>query len=113
MSKNSTLDNPLAHIKKCLTERKIVWTYHINMRLTERSIDREEILNSIDTLEIIEEYLENRYLPSYLLYALSGKKFLHIVVAADVTEENIRIITAYEPDPSEWNGSLKRRRKVE
>ena len=111
MLKNGAQDNPLAFIKKCLTERKIVWTYHIHMRLAERSIARDEILKSIGTMEALEEYLENRHLPSYLLYATSGNKVFHMVVAVDVPDDNIRIITAYEPDPGEWNESLKKRRK--
>lgn len=33
----------------------------------------------------------------------------HVVVAADVDGGNVRIISAYAPDPVEWDSSLKRR----
>ena len=80
------------------------------MRLAERSISRNEILEAVDSMEIIEEYVEKRYLPSYLLFARSDTRPLHVLIAADVTDDNVRIITAYEPDPNEWDEFLKKRR---
>lgn len=105
-------DNPLAFITRCLRENKIVWTYHLNMRLAHRSISRDEILTSVNSMEVIEEYPEDKYLPSYLLYARSGKKVFHVQIATDVPGDNIRIITAYQPDPVEWDETLKKRRRL-
>jgi hypothetical protein len=36
---------------------------------------------------------------------------IHVLVAADIEGDNVRIITAYRPDPSEWEADLRTRRK--
>ena len=60
--------------------------------------------------EIIEEYPKDKYLPSYLLYARYKGKIFHVLFAIDVTEDNVRIVTAYYPDKKEWGEDLKTRR---
>ena len=98
-------------IKKCIRERKVSWTYHVNMRLKKRFISRKIILQSVDSYEIIEEYPEDKYLPSYLIYAeLEGEVF-HILIAVDEQKDNVRIITSYKPGSDEWREDLKTRRK--
>lgn len=57
-------DNPLSFIKGCVETRKIRWTYHVNMRMKDRFISREFIVDSTENYEIIEEYPEDKYLPS-------------------------------------------------
>ncbi len=39
------------------------------MRLQGRFISRQHILDAVDTYEVIESYPEDKYLPSYLVYA--------------------------------------------
>jgi len=33
-------DDPLAFIVRCVREKRLFWTYHVNMRLKNRSISR-------------------------------------------------------------------------
>lgn len=35
---------------------------------------------------------------------------IHVLFAADVPGDNVRVITAYRPSPDEWNDDLKTRR---
>jgi len=81
------------------------------MRLAGRSINRETIINSVDTYEIIEEYPEDKYLPSYLIRAEYEDKVVHILMAIDAENDNIRIITAYKPTLDKWEEDMKTRRK--
>ena len=46
--------DPLAFIQQCVRERKVYWTYHVNMRLAGRYISRDELFEAIETYEIIE-----------------------------------------------------------
>jgi len=103
-------DDPLEFIRKCIVDRKILWTYHVNMRLIGRFIPRRAILESISNYEIIEQYPEDKYLPSYLLRSESDGDIFHILCAVDVEGVNIRIITAYRPDPDEWDAGFRKRR---
>jgi hypothetical protein len=101
----------LTFIKFCITHRKIVWTYHVNMRLRKRFIPREAILFSVDSYEIIEEYPQDKYLPSYLIYAVYEDLTIHIQIAVDMKNDNITIITSYKPTLDKWKEDLKTRRK--
>lgn len=103
--------DPLAFIKNCINQRRIFWTYHVNMRFSQRPIIRDDILNAVDSFEIIEEYPEDKYLPSYLIRADCGGLILHVQVAADVDGDNVRIVTTYIPDPQEWDADFRIRRK--
>jgi hypothetical protein len=80
------------------------------MRLPNRFISRQAIVESFERYEIIEEYPEDKYLPSYLIYSEYDRDVIHILVAVDVVGDNIRIVTAYRPDPDEWEADLKTRR---
>jgi hypothetical protein len=51
-------DDPLEFIQRCVAERKILWTYHVNMRLTGRFISRKAIVESCLCYEVIEQYPE-------------------------------------------------------
>ena len=103
-------DNPLEFIKNCVKERNIRWTYHVNMRMKDRFISREFIINSADSYEIIEEYPKDKYLPSYLIYSKYENCIFHVLFATDVKSENVRIITAYYPNQDEWKEDFKTRR---
>lgn len=100
-------DDPLAFIRRCVRERNIHWTYHVNIRMVDRNLTRGEILEAIDSYEIIELYPEDKYLPSYLVLAAG---LFHVQFAADVEGDNVRVVTAYRPDPNEWESNLKTRR---
>jgi hypothetical protein len=105
---NGVPDDPLAFIQRCVRERKLHWTYHVNMRLEGRHISRGEILNAVETYQMVEAYPHDKYLPSYLV----GTHAFHVLFATDTEEDNVRIVTAYRPDPDEWEpGSMTRRKR--
>ena len=39
-------ENPLDFIRSCVRERKLLWTYHVQMRLAGRSVPRMVILDN-------------------------------------------------------------------
>ena len=104
-------DNPIEFIRRCVTQRRILWTYHVNMRLQGRFISRNMILDSVADYEIIEQYPRDKYLPSYLVYSRYQNRIFHVLFAIDVENDNVRIITAYYPNVEEWEEDLKTRRR--
>ena len=102
--------DPLEFIRRCVAQKKIFWTYHVNMRMRGRFIPREIILVSYANYEVIEEYPGDKYLPSYLIYSEYQGERIHILFAVDKAGDNVRIVTAYRPSPSEWKEDLKTRR---
>jgi hypothetical protein len=79
----------------------------VNMRLAGRFISRDDILSAVDSYVIIEEYPDDKYLPSYLVL---GAGF-HVLFAIDNDDDNVRVVTAYRPDPDEWEPGFARRKR--
>ena len=100
-------EDPLAFIQRCVRERRVYWTYHLNMRIAGRNISRDEILTAVDTHAVIESYPEDKYRPSYLVMAVGGTSAFHVLFASDVEGNNVRIATAYRPNLDEWEEDLK------
>ena len=109
MEKN--LDDILSFIRICVNARRIFWTYHVNMRFAEREIKREAVLESTGAFEIIESYPKDKYLPSYLVLTRHDGAPYHVLFAIDRDNENVRVVTAYRPDPAEWSDDFKRRKQ--
>ena len=80
------------------------------MRLPGRFIPRETILAAVASYELVESYPDDKYLPSYLILARHGAEVFHVLFAVDVQGDNVRVVTAYRPDPAEWHPDLKARR---
>ena len=80
------------------------------MRLADRFVSRESILAAVDIFELAEAYPDDKHLPSYLLLGRAGPDAFHVLFAADVEGDNVRVVTAYRPDVAEWQGDLKTRR---
>ena len=65
-------ESDLAFIQRCVREGRLLWTYHVNMRLRQRRVARPMVTESMDSYQIIEQYPQSqasRYLPSCLVYA--------------------------------------------
>ena len=82
------------------------------MRLQQRAITRNSIISSVETYEIIEQYPEDKYLPSCLVYSQLAGNIFHIHIAVDKEGDNIRIITAYKPTLDKWGKNYKTRRQL-
>jgi hypothetical protein len=109
---NNLLEKPLRFIQDCVRSRKIYWTYHVNMRLRERSIPRSWIVGSVEQYEVIESYPDDKYMPSYLVWSKIDDVIFHILFAADTEANNVRVVTAYRPDPEDWVSHMKIRRQT-
>ena len=81
------------------------------MRLAGRFIPRETILAAVGSYELVEAYPDDKYLPSYLILARHDRDAFHVLFAADVQGDNVRVVAAYRPDPEEWQPDLKARRR--
>ena len=88
----------------------IVWTFHVDMRLATKRINRRVIVDSVFSYEIIESYPEDKYLPSYLVYTEYRGEQFHTLFAADVEGGNVRVVTAYRPSGARWMPDLRTRR---
>jgi hypothetical protein len=80
------------------------------MRLEQRSLRSEILVMGADSLEIIESYPDDKYLPSFLVRGEYEDGVFHAHIAVDVEGRNVRIVTMYTPAPEEWDTKLRIRR---
>jgi len=95
--------NMLEQIKKgILQERRYEFSIHAVDQSIIRKITLQEMHEAIECGEIIEDYPEDKYGPSCLIFGMTGKnRPLHIQCSYP-SRPKIKIITVYEPDPEEW-----------
>jgi hypothetical protein len=93
---------PLPKIKQQLQAGEFEFTRHGLKRAIERNISEQEIREIGKNVEIIEDYLEDKYSPSCLLLGFTQvERPLHLQVSR-IESDTTKIITLYEPQPAEW-----------
>jgi len=68
------------------------------------------LLKGADSLEIIESYPDDKYLPSFLVRGEFEGRVFHAQIATDVEAWNVRVVTMYVPVQDEWDSGLRVRR---
>ena len=105
--------NVIDKIKNCFFNNKVLYTKHAlkEMEIEEfGQIFDHEIEELLNNCEIIESYENDNPYPSYLISGFSNNnRPLHIVVAYNLNDDIIIIITAYQPDPKKWENYKIRR----
>ena len=100
----------IKEIRKKLQQRKYEYSKHSVDQSILRHITTKEVLEVIENGKIIEDYPDDKYGPSCLIY---GKTELGRHVHVQCTYPSrplIKIITLYDPDIEEWEDYAKRRK---
>lgn len=88
----------------------IAITEHARIRLIEREIAIDDVVNCIANGEIIKQYEEDKPFPSCLVLGMSvNNKYIHVVVSYE--SEFIHLITAYYPNAEQWELDFKTRKE--
>lgn len=96
--------------RKINKSENIVISLHGQLRLNERNITVDDVMNAIDNGEIIEQYPDDFPFPSCLILGLSiNDVYIHIVVS--MNDDKIYLITAYIPDTDKWEADMKTRKQ--
>ena len=75
----------------------------------ERRITVEDVQAAVTDGEVIQNYPEDKPYPSRLVLGWRGTRPLHVVVAEDSEEGILIVVTAYEPDPIQWDSGFRRK----
>ncbi len=99
----------LLQIQQQLAAGRFEFSRHAFRRAIERNISEQEIRDAGAKAEVIENYPEDKYSPSALLlgFTAAGRP-LHFQLSFAESDAT-KIITIYEPDPTEWSEYRKRR----
>jgi hypothetical protein len=74
----------------------------------ERRITVEDVRAVVSEGEVVQNYPDDRPYPSRLVLGGRGTRPIHVVVAEDIEDGILIIVTAYEPDPIQWDSGFKR-----
>ncbi len=83
---------------------------HAIQRMYERKISEADVFSVLEEGKVIEEYPDDTPYPSKLILGWRDQRPLHIVVAKNELDDQLIIITVYEPDPEIWDNSFERRK---
>jgi hypothetical protein len=76
----------------------------------ERQLGIEDVEAVVESGETIEDYPNDRPYPSRLVLGWRGARPVHVVVAHNLSENELIVITVYEPDPELWEADFRRRK---
>lgn len=94
-----------------MTKGSIIFRIHAVQRMFERCFSEEGIRYVLDTGETIENYPDDIPYPSRLILGRRGLRPVHIVVVDNNEDNEIILITVYEPDSRQWKVDFRRRKK--
>jgi hypothetical protein len=93
--------------KVAVGQYAISFTHTEKLRL--RRIKAADIEQAVKSGNIIEDYSNDPRGPSCLILGCVGNRNLHILFARLAAEE-LLVVTAYEPDPEEWENDWQTRK---
>jgi len=98
-------------LRAAVEQGRIEWQRHSLERMLERELSREVVIQTVLQGERIEDYPEDRPLPSALFFGLIGGRPVHAVVAFNPELQKAFVITVYVPDLDHFEPDFKTRRK--
>jgi hypothetical protein len=102
--------NLIAGIREKVADGRFELSRHAADQSIKRGISVSELREALPTAEVIEDYPEDKYGPSCLVFGrtLAGRP-LHVQCSYP-SRPTLKIITLYEPDPSLWIDFRHRRK---
>lgn len=105
------MNEKIKYIKKAVKDNKVYWSKHSEIERFQDNLNEQDILESIIVGDIIEDYPNDKPLPSCLIYGIVKSKKIHTVVGLNENTGFIRIITVYIPNLEKFENDFKTRRK--
>ncbi len=98
-------------LREAIKKNNFEWRKHTLVRLAERNISQDVVLEVISKGEAIEEYAKDKPFSSCLMFKVVKGKPFHVVVSLDEQNQKGYIITAYEPTSDKFESDFKKRRR--
>ena len=94
-----------------MDSEELVFRVHAIHRMFEREISEEDVRDVLETGKTIEFYPDDEPYPSRLVLGWSATRPIHVVVADNQDQDEVIVITVYEPDPDLWGPGFSERRR--
>jgi hypothetical protein len=83
-----------------IREDAVIVSNHARVRMFERNVSTDELLEIVTRGEIIETYPDDEPCPSALILGFITHTAYHVVVAS--CTDHLRVVTIYIPDERKW-----------
>ena len=87
-------------------------TAHAARRMVESNITVPVLRDVLAGGDTIERYPEDTPYPSRLMLGWHDRRPVHVVVADNQAEDEMIVITVYEPDLTRWEPGFRERRRA-
>jgi hypothetical protein len=77
--------------------------------MVQRGFTDADVASVLSAGEVIERYPDDTPYPSYLVLGVVSGRAVHVVAADRPDAEEIIVITVYEPHPSLWDATFRKR----
>ena len=95
-----------------MADWQVKFTGHAIRRMFERAIGKPDVMDVLQSGEMIEDYPDDTPFPSELLLGFVEGRPLHVVAARDETTRTTHIVTVYEPNRLLWSDDFRKRRPL-
>ena len=89
---------------------RVRYRVHALQRMFQRGISVRDILHVLERGNTIEDYPDDVPYPSRLVLGFKSSRPIHIVAADNQEEQEVIVITVYEPDPTRWEPGFEKRK---
>lgn len=89
---------------------KLVFRVHALRRMFERQITIDDVAAVLRSGQTIEDYPDDKPYPSRLVLGWKGERPVHVVVADNLSENELIVGTVYQPSPELWENDFRRRK---
>jgi len=101
----------ILEIRRKIAEDQFEFSKHTVDQSILRNIRLQEIREAIAKGKVIEDYPEDKYGASCLIFGFTGSRRLIHIQCSYPARKIIKIITVYQPDPQRWNHNFTQRRE--
>lgn len=101
----------MLEIRRKFAEEQFEFSKHAVDQSILRQIRVQEIREAIANGQVIEDYPEDKYEPSCLIFgSTQAQRPIHVQCSYP-SRPLVKIITVYEPDPQQWNNDFTQRKR--
>ena len=93
-----------------MNSRPLVFRVHAVQRMFERRVSEESVRQVLQNGELIEDYSDEMPRPGGLMLGRRGNRPLHVVMTENERDNELIVITVYEPKLSHWKPGFKTRK---
>ena len=96
-------------LRQKISRGQVEYSLHAVRQMIAREISPEEVVQTMLAGEVIENYPDDKYGPSCLVCGMTKSSRVLHVQCTHPSRPLVKVVTAYEPDPAEWDKTFKQR----